>query len=381
MVNRGIFQVPPESSGGGAERHGYYLANHLAQLGHEVHFVARHRSEAEFHRSVKVHSVPPRRAVIPSKTSFFGNILSFLTTVRTLVRERFRFDLIHCHGALAALLLSSLVGWRVPVLYTVHDSSPWIASYPGVFESAFRKIAYLLVDVPCLRKVKHIVAVSRPLVAEAARLGAPRSKVTLVPNGIRIPSEPRRTTNNMIGTGLFVGQLVRRKRVDLIISAASKLADQKINFIIIGDGPEKESLVRLCERLELNDRVEFVGYVDDRALPKYYEAGSFFIFPSVAERFGLAVSEAMAYGLPVLASRLPVYDGILSHGENALLFETGSLDEIVKCIEDLKSNSELFARLSSNAASFVKHNLSWAAIAKRIVSVYEGVLKQKGKRA
>jgi len=377
--------VPPESSGGGAERHGYYLANKLAELGHEIHFVSKHRPGAEFHPSVKVYPVPPKRVVIPPKTSFlgwvlkhlFGNLLSFLTMIRILVNERFRFDLIHCHGALAALLLSKFAGWRVPVVYTMHDASPWITSYPGVGERVFRKLAYFLVDVPCLRSVSHIIGVSPALVAEATRLGAPASNVAFIPSGIRVPLTPKHVGQSRIPLGLFVGQLVRRKRVDLIISAASKLADQNVAFVIVGSGPEEHSLVRLSAHLGTDDRVKFAGYVDDRTLSKYYEEASFFFFPSQAEGFGVAMFEAMAYGLPVLASRLNVYDGLLSHGENALLFKSGDVDEIVRCVEMIVRDSELRDKLSSNGIPFARDNFSWQTIAKHVASVYSFAVRSR----
>src|SRR3972149_661274 len=129
MVNRGIFRVPPESSGGGAEKHGYYLANHIAKLGHEVHFVSKTRFGVSFDPRVIVQHVPPGRGVISPATSFFGwvmkhlfgNILSFVVALRVLAKNHFRMNIIHCHGALTALMLSVLVGWRIPVVYTMHD--------------------------------------------------------------------------------------------------------------------------------------------------------------------------------------------------------------------------------------------------------------------
>src|SRR2546422_7438347 len=179
VVNRGVFRVPPESSGGGAEKHGYYLVNHLAALGHWVHFVSKARPGALYDSRVIVHSVPPRRGLIPPKTSFkgwmykhlFGTVLCLKISLRLILSERFRFDVIHCHGALTSLLLSALVGRKIPIVYTMHDSSPWIASYRSRAERWIRKAVYVGLEVPCLRHADMVVAVSPALVTEAKRWG------------------------------------------------------------------------------------------------------------------------------------------------------------------------------------------------------------------
>jgi len=387
MVNRGIFRVPPESSGGGAEKHGYYLANHIAKLGHEVFFVSKTRPGAEYDPLVTVQRVPPKRGVIPPKTSFsgwvmkhlFGNILSSLVAFRILKRESFHFDVVHCHGALAALLLSVFVGRRIPIVYTMHDASPWIVQYPGIHRRAFRKLAYLMIDVPCLRIVRHVIAVSPALRDEARRSGALPSKVTFIPNGVIIPSLRGLSSPSETRYGLFVGQLVRRKRVDLLVKAA-RLSDQSIRFVIVGDGPERPKLIRLAEQLGVRNRISFVGYVDDATLANYYLGSSFFVFPSSAESFGLAVFEAMSYGLPVIAAGLSVYNGFLSHDVNSLLFKTGDVDELKKAIEKMNSDYRLRQKLSSSGISFAREHFSWEAVAKKVLTVYEQVLLQRRPR-
>src|SRR2546428_6226688 len=126
MVNRVVFSVPPESSGGGAEMHAYSLANHLAALGHRIDFVTRTGKGAEYESLVKPRKVPPERSVIPPKTSFFGwtlkhlfgSLLSFLVAVREFGRAKDGpYDLIHCHGGLTALMMSLTLGKRVPIVY------------------------------------------------------------------------------------------------------------------------------------------------------------------------------------------------------------------------------------------------------------------------
>jgi len=379
-VNRAIFRVPPESSGGGAERHGYNLANYLAKLGHEVYFISKTRHGAEYHPLVKVHNVPPRRSVIPAKTGFFGwtlkhlsgNLLSFVTALRVLPKERFAFDVIHCHGALTAFLLSVSIGRKIPVVYTMHDASPWIAWYPNFLERSFRKLAYICTEVPCLRHVKRVVTVSPILSFEAIRWRSLKKRVIYVPNGIEVAqtSQSRLVNGKSEPLGIFVGQLVPRKGVSVLLQAISKLSDGKTQFVIIGDGPEKDALVRQSEDLRIRNRVFFVGYVGDKELENYFSRASFFVFPSFSESFGIALFNAIARGLPAVASNLLTYHGILRNGENALLFDPGNVDQLVKCLENITTNDTLRRRLSENGSSFVKKHFDWEDVARRIASIY-----------
>jgi len=381
MVNRGIFRVPPESSGGGAEKHGYYLANQLAKMGHEVHFVSKVSKAAKFDSMVIIQHVPPSRGVIPPRTSFFGwilkhlfgNILSSVVALSTLAKTRTRFDIIHCHGALTALVLSKLVGRRIPVVYTMHDSSPWVVSYPGILEGEFRKLAYLMIDVSCLRSVRHVIAVSPALRDEARRWGAPGSRVTFIPNAVATPTLSETFPPNRGRYGLFVGQLVDRKNIELLVKAAKRLADQNVRFIVIGEGPARLSLIELARRLGIDDKISFTGYVDDETLSNYYRGASFFVFPSLAEGLSLSLFEAMSYGLPVIAARLNVYEGLLQDEVNCLLFNRRDAGELENLIRRIYSDNNLALRISGNANSLVKARFSWEAVGRQVVSVYEDV--------
>jgi rhamnosyl/mannosyltransferase len=389
MVNRGIFRVPPESSGGGAEKHGYYLANYLAKLGYEVHFVSKVRKGAGFSSGVVVHPVPPGRGVIPPWTSLFGwvmkhlfgNVLSTIVALRVLAKNRNRFDIVHCHGALAALLLAKIMGSRVPVVYTMHDASPWIASYSAISERAFRKLAYFLIDVPCLRSVDQVIAVSPALRDEARRLGTAESRAMFIPNAVEIPllHDRKAATSGRGRYGLFVGQLVPRKNVELLVEAAKRLADVDVSLMVVGDGPARLRLVELARRLGVEEKVSFTGYVNEDALSGYYRAAGFFVLPSVAEGLSLSLFEAMSYGLPAIASRLNVYEGLLQEGVNCLLFNAGDVGELEKLIRQVDSDHNLANKIAENATSLVRSRFSWQAVSKQVLAVYEQLLAENAR--
>jgi len=389
VVNRGVFRVPPESSGGGAEKHGYYLANNLAALGHRVHFVTKTRSGSLYDSHVKVHAVPPRRGVIPPKTSFkgwvfkhvFGNILSLEISLRLILRERFRFNVIHCHSALTALFLSAIVGRKIPIVYTMHDSSPWIATYRGRVERWIRKAVYVGLEVPCLRHVDMVVAVSPALVTEAKRWKVSGTKVRYIPNGIEPNGSPSSVQSLARDVkqplGLFVGQLVPRKGLDVLFEAITKLRNDDAKFLIVGEGPERGKLERLSQRVGITARVHFAGYVGQDRLDDYYSQASFFVYPSMAESFGFALFDAMSHGLPTVASDLKAYDGILRSGENSLLFEAGNSDELAIRMDELLQNPTLQSSLSNKGEMLVKQRFNWTEIASDVADTYFEVISER----
>lgn len=378
VVNRAIFQVPVTSSGGGAERHGYYLAQVLAQHGHQVSLVARINTPQTNLAPLRIHRVRRLDSIILPQNSLFGwslkhlisNVLSFVVTLRVLSKDKIGFDVVHCHSALAALLLTLVLGRRMPVIYTMHDPTPWTAEHVGLRSRILRKLACLVIDVPCLRKVSHVIAVSPGLRAEAIRLGAGQHQVTFIPSGVNIPETHQAHPSIRGGYGLFVGRLESRKRVDLLIQVASKL-NNHVRLLIVGDGPEKHSLIRMAKALQVTDRVSFAGYLDDERLKECYSNASFFVFPSQAEGFPLAILEAMSHGLPVITASSPSYEGILTKEVNSISPTRLDPEGLKLCIERFEREPDLMKQLSTAGMSLVTDKFTWPVIADRIASIFQ----------
>jgi glycosyltransferase involved in cell wall biosynthesis len=118
---------------------------------------------------------------------------------------------------------------------------------------------------------------------------------------------------------LYVGRLVGEKRVDVLIEALRRLSTKRsdIGLVIVGDGPERERLERLAQAMPY---VYFAGFQDQSDLPKYYGVADIFVLPSEWEPWGLVVNEAMASGLPVIATRkVGAARDLIIEGENGYL--------------------------------------------------------------
>ena len=146
-----------------------------------------------------------------------------------------------------------------------------------------------------------MIAYSQRGADEYAALGFPKEKIFVAHNSVSprpdfsIPIRP--ATFNLQPSLLFVGRLQARKRIDSLIRACVEL-ESKPRLIIVGDGPEREKLQTLAK--EIYASTEFVGAKHGTELKPYFEQADLFVLPGTG---GLAVQEAMSYGLPVIVAK------------------------------------------------------------------------------
>ncbi|MBI1794429.1 MAG: glycosyltransferase family 4 protein [Chloroflexi bacterium] len=146
-----------------------------------------------------------------------------------------------------------------------------------------------------------LIAYSQRGADEYAALGFPREKIFVAPNAVAskplspLPSRP--STFNIQPAILFVGRLQARKRVDFLLRACAEL-NLKVRLMIVGDGPERENLESLAKRVYQS--AEFIGARHGDELKPYFMEADIFVLPGTG---GLAVQEAMSYGLPIIVAK------------------------------------------------------------------------------
>lgn len=157
-------------------------------------------------------------------------------------------------------------------------------------------------------------------------------------------------------TLVCVARLVPVKNVDNLLRAWQHV-EQKVTgykLIIIGDGPELDTLNKLKSALNLNT-VEFFGAIDNSVMPQYYHNATAFILPSLSESWGLVVNEAMAAGLPVLLSnRINAAKALLEEGLNGFTFDPLSVNSITGAIlKYVESGTEEKNSMSENSLRLI----------------------------
>lgn len=139
-----------------------------------------------------------------------------------------------------------------------------------------------------------------------------------------------KTYNNKL---LYVGSLIERKGVDLLLEALAVCDNKEIKLVIVGDGQERDNLIKQAQRLGIRDRVEFKGFLSGEELRNCYKSAGAFILPTREDCFGLVLIEAMCAGLPIVASRFS--DGAaetVTQGVNGYIVDPYDKQELSEAI-------------------------------------------------
>ncbi|MEM2868065.1 MAG: glycosyltransferase family 4 protein [Candidatus Bathyarchaeia archaeon] len=150
---------------------------------------------------------------------------------------------------------------------------------------------------------------------------------------------------------LSVCRLVPQKGVQTILRAVSLLKNEipEVLLVIVGEGPYRNVLERMVKKLDIQDYVRFVGYVHNLDIGKYYSSADCFVLASFEEGFGIAIIEAMYYGLPVLAASNWGSIDLIDHGVDGMLFKPGDYESLARLILQVYRNPQLCRILGERA--------------------------------
>lgn len=171
---------------------------------------------------------------------------------------------------------------------------------------------------------------------------------------------------------VIVARLLKLKNIDKIIMAMANI-EKDFKFHVYGEGPEKEYLEILVKENHLEGKVMFKGYIENSKLPDVLSTYDVFIMPSYPETLGRVYFEAMACGLPVIASKGTGVDGIINKDHGFLIQPT--VDELGKIINFIVDNPVLLYEMSVNVRLFVE-KFRWKNISERYVNLYSKIIKK-----
>jgi len=283
-----------------------------------------------------------------------------------------RFDLIHLSDATLlpwGVLLKYL--FRKPLTLTAHGLD---LAFPNPFYQLMLKIF--------LPQTAAIVLDSEPAKKLLKRFSFAETKITVIPPGISLKHFKKEEPLSHPATKgkivlLTVGNLVTRKgQLWFIERVMSKLPDKFI-YLIVGDGPKQREIKGMIKRLKLAGRVFMLGQVSNAHLsyllrhivhiyvcPNQRKKGDF-------EGFGIAVGEAAAFGLPVVASRVDGIPEVIKHGKNGWVVEPEPATFLTALLR-LK-DSKLRKRLGDRAKKYTQQNFNWEKTIRQYLSLFQEV--------
>jgi glycosyltransferase involved in cell wall biosynthesis len=226
-----------------------------------------------------------------------------------------------------------------------------------------------------LRQFDAMLAYSRRGAEEYAALGFPREKIFVAYNSVATPPERlmpvRPWTMDRGPYILFVGRLQARKRIDSLLRACAQL-DSKPRLVIVGDGPERQSLETLAR--EIYPAAEFVGARHGAELKPYFTEADLFVLPGTG---GLAVQEAMSYGLPVIVAQGDGTQDDLVRKGNGWQIPPGDFDALVNTMKEALSDPERLRRMGEESYRIVKEEINIQTMANVFVKALSASSKQE----
>jgi teichuronic acid biosynthesis glycosyltransferase TuaC len=330
-------------------------------------------SERREHRDgVTVHH--PRFLSLPGLGMYLAPIAMFLGAWR-LARQIARSDdcdIVDAHyfypDGVAAALIALLI--RRPLVVSARGTD--INLLPS-FAIPRRLIKWVI------RRSDRIIAVSRALKERLVELGAPASRVDVLPNGVDLddfcPLDKHhcRAMLKLPDTTILlsVGNLIDGKGHHLVIEALSDLPEAVA--VIVGDGAMRDRLAQLARQFGVADRVLLVGAVARETLVKYYSAADMLVLASVREGMPNVVLEALACGLPVVATDVGGVAEVLEGSDCGILMAERSASAIVSSVRAMQSDYP--DRLTTRAYA---SNFSWSSTVRGQTELYATVARRQG---
>jgi phosphatidyl-myo-inositol alpha-mannosyltransferase len=200
----------------------------------------------------------------------------------------------------------------------------------------------------------------------------------IVPNGIDTsrfhPDHPGVADLRTSGmkTLLFVGRMEQRKGFGILLEAYAQLRRRRsdLRLVAVGDGPQRERYERQVDSFGIPD-VLFSGRISNEMLPRYYTSADVFCSPATGgESFGIVLLEAMASGVPVLASAIPGFTAVIDGGKDGLLVPPNQPRVLAQAIDTLLQDEALCRAMSANGLRTAQQ-YDWHRVADSILDVYD----------
>ena len=355
---------------GGVITHVSYLAHHLHLMGHAVKIIAPVRKKSVRYFDEEVTPIGRPIPIPYGGTTARIALSPWLPCQVRRVLDREAFDVIHLHEPFIPMLcLSTLIESRainIGTFHACHESSNiyWLN------RSTMRKLG---------AKLHGKIAVSKPARDYISKYLP--ADYHIIPNGVDIhhfnPDGPARTEfkDDKLNI-LFVGRLEERKGVGDLIRACSLVKKDFPHFrlIITGPGIRLRLQYKTMAKILLGDRAVFTHYVTFPDLPAYYRTADIFCAPATSgESFGIILLEAMASCTPVVATDIPGYASVITHGQDGLLARPRNPRALADALLKLLTDRQL--RLSIGERGVATANrYSWENVSRQVVDYYTSTL-------
>jgi phosphatidyl-myo-inositol alpha-mannosyltransferase len=352
---------------GGVTEHVRHLADTLRERDHQVTVLAPSSRVGDDH-GIPGYVRIGRSVPVKSNGSVARIALSFhlVRRVRALLDDS-DFDVVHYHEPLVPSLPITVLrfhrGANVGTFHTLakrnlgyYYGRPFLGRY-------FKRLhACIAVSVPARDFISRYFP----------------GDYRIVPNGIDTsrfrPGNPALSELRSPGrkTLLFVGRMEQRKGFGILLEAYAQLRRRRsdVRLVAVGEGPQREGYERQVDSFGIPE-VLFCGRVGSEILPQYYASADMFCSPATGgESFGIVLLEAMASGVPVLASAIPGFTAVIDGGKEGLLVPPDQPRVLAQAIDTLLNDDDLCRAMGANGLRTAQR-YDWNRVADAVLDVYE----------
>jgi glycosyltransferase involved in cell wall biosynthesis len=380
----------------------YQLSKWLALRGIEIEILAPHDSGIKFFDSqnnIKINRFPYFFPLRYQQLSYGNGLLSnlrnrrisaiqipsfmiaeFLFLLWTIKKKK--IDLIHAHWSLPQGLLAVICKrvFKIPCVTTFHGSDIY-----GLKRPIFRSLNRMTI------RGSNICTANSSATAQKVREIYGRKDIKIIPMGVNpdIFTKIRASDDMTVRMDaneeiiLFVGRLIDLKGVEYLIRALPRVLQKRplSKILVVGEGPMKESLVALRDRLNLETKISFEGHVSHDRLSQYFSTARLFVLPSIVnekgetEGLGVVLLEAMACRVPVIGTDVGGIPDIIYDGKTGLLARQKDPQDLGNQMIRLLSDENLRTKIVSNAQDLIQKKFSWEVIADRFIEIYRDLLE------
>lgn len=300
-----------------------------------------------------------------------------IVRVNEIVRDQ-KIDIIHAHEVKSDVIAYLASRLRpTPIVTTLHG---WIGN-------SLKGRMFIKLDKRVVRGFDRVIAVSRQIEQDLLKAGVSKSKIRLLHNAIVVENYQRKgmrgVLQEVVGRPVespviaSVGRLSAEKgHADLVDAiAVVKKAGHKVSLVLIGDGPERQSLLRQVEKLGLQDCVHLPGYV--QAPQRLLEDVDLMVLPSHTEGLPNAALEALLMEVPVLATRVGGTPEVIIDGETGRLVEAHSPQQLAEGIFQFLVSPEEWRRMAKRGKERVERHFDFRARTRKLEAIYQEIVSSQ----
>lgn len=328
------------------------LGKALSKKGHEIHFITYSEPVrlGELRKNIFYHEVRTSDYPLFKFTPYEQVLTSKLVDVVKFER----LDLLHVHYAIphasAAYMAQQILkdqGVEIPFVTTLHGTDITLVGKDPSFEPVINF---------SINKSNRVTAVSENLKKETFELFDIKNNIEVIPNFICLKEYKldnndyykKRFAPNNEKVICHVSNFRKVKRIeDVIIAFEGISKEMDVKLLLVGDGPERARLEQISRNSKFSKNIFFLGSL--KSTKEVLNISDLFILPSSKESFGLSALEAMACGVPVIASDSGGIPEVISHGKSGLLNSVGDTYQMTKNALKLLSNDSLLENFKTNA--------------------------------